>query len=123
MTTETSIQSTPETATSSVASPARTVARGTPRVDVYEGPEELLLLADFPGVSPDDFELQMEGSELKLMGRRVAGDREIAYERTLQIPNAVDVEGIRAELDAGVLKLHMPKRAESKPRRIAVQTA
>lgn len=124
MTTETSIQNTtPEASTSATATPARSVARGTPRVDLYEGPEELLLLADFPGVNAEDFELHMEGNEMKLSGRRSAGNQDVVYERSLKIPNAVDAEGIRAELNAGVLSVHMPKRAESKPRRIPVQIA
>src|SRR5258707_6233531 len=53
------------------ATPERT--RGgiffTPRVDIYETDQELVLCADLPGVRPDSVDLRYENGELVLHGR------------------------------------------------------
>ena len=43
-----------------------------PRVDILETDDELLLLADFPGVRPEDVDVRYENGELTLHGRRLA---------------------------------------------------
>src|SRR5438477_10805053 len=55
----------------------------TPRVDVVETADEVLLLADVPGVRPEDLELHFEKGELTLHGRcapRGFGSRALAAE-------------------------------------------
>src|SRR5439155_23845496 len=49
------------------------VTRGvtfTPRVDILETEEELLLYADLPGVTQDDVDVRFENGELTLHARR-----------------------------------------------------
>src|SRR5947209_16096912 len=41
----------------------------TPRVDIFETDSELLLLADLPGVKPQDVDLRYERGELILRGK------------------------------------------------------
>jgi len=41
----------------------------TPRVDIYETADELVLQCDVPGVSPGDIELRFEKGELSLHGK------------------------------------------------------
>ena len=41
----------------------------TPRVDVYETSEELVVLCDLPGVKPENLELKFENGELSLQGK------------------------------------------------------
>lgn len=38
-------------------------------VDVYETPEGLVLLADMPGVGPNDLEIRLEDNILTIQGR------------------------------------------------------
>src|SRR5262245_24946553 len=110
------------------------VTRGvtvTPRVDILETEDELLLYADLPGVTQDDVDIRFENGELTLHGRRAAapGDREAwlfendtgDYFRAFRISEQVDAGGIWAELKNGVLTLHLPKVEAAKPRKITVK--
>lgn len=90
-------------------------------VDIYEGPDGLLLLADLPGVEPDGLNVSFEAPELRIEGRRGAGDGASVYSRTFRVSEQIDPNGISAELSAGVLKLRLAKAAHTKPRRIEVR--
>jgi HSP20 family molecular chaperone IbpA len=111
----------------SVSEPAQTPvsatrAREVPLpVDIYEGSDELLLLADLPGVEPDGLSVSFEAPELKIEGRRGAGDTASVYTRTFRVSEQIDPNGISAELSAGVLKLRLAKAAHTKPRKIEVR--
>lgn len=90
-------------------------------VDIYEGNDELLLLADLPGVEPAGLTVSFEAPELRIEGRRGSGDASSVYSRTFRVSEQIDSNGINAELSAGVLKLHLPKAAHTKPRKIEVR--
>lgn len=90
-------------------------------VDIYEGESELLLLADLPGVEPEGLTVSFESPELRIEGRRGAGDTAAIYSRTFRVSEQVDPAGISAELSAGVLKLRLAKAAHTKPRKIEVR--
>lgn len=90
-------------------------------VDIYEGADELLLLADLPGVEPEGLTVNFEAPELRIEGRRGAGDTASVYSRTFRVSEQIDPAGISAELAAGVLKLRLAKAAHTKPRKIEVR--
>lgn len=90
-------------------------------VDIYEGADELLLLADLPGVEPEGLNVSFEAPELRIEGRRGAGDAVDVYSRTFRVSEQIDPSGISAELAAGVLKLRLAKAAHTKPRKIEVR--
>jgi HSP20 family protein len=90
-------------------------------VDIYEGADELLLLADLPGVEPDGLSVSFEAAELRIEGRRGTGDAASVYSRTFRVSEQIDPAGISAELNAGVLKLRLAKAAHTKPRKIEVR--
>jgi HSP20 family protein len=92
-------------------------------VDIYEGTDELLLLADLPGVEPDGLSVSFEAPELKIEGRRGSGDTSSVYTRTFRVSEQIDPNGISAELAAGVLKLRLAKAAHTKPRKIEVRVS
>jgi HSP20 family molecular chaperone IbpA len=92
-----------------------------PPVDIYEGADELLLLADLPGVEPSGLTVSFDAPELRIEGRRGSGEAASVYARTFRVSESVDPNGISAELNAGVLKLRLPKAAESKPKKIEVR--
>lgn len=112
----------PVTQTSQTNQAMATRARELPLpVDIYEGGDELLLLADLPGVEPDGLSVSFEAPELRIEGRRGAGDSTSVYSRTFRVSEQIDPNGINAELVAGVLKLRLPKAAHTKPRKIEVR--
>ena len=90
-------------------------------VDLYEGNDELLLLADLPGVEPAGLTVSFEAPELRIEGRRGSGDGSSVYSRTFRVSEQIDPNGISAELSAGVLKLRLAKAAHTKPRKIEVR--
>jgi len=111
------------------------VTRNTlaPRVDILENEHELLLFADMPGVKQDQVDVRFDKGELTLHGRRgtpqaeadfVLRENESAdYYRSFRIAETIDSEKIWAELNAGVLTLHLPKVEKAKPRKITVKGA
>jgi len=104
------------------ASPTATRARQLALpVDIYEGADELLLLADLPGVEPEGLSVSFEAPELRIEGRRGSGDTASVYSRTFRVSEQLDPAGISAELNAGVLKLRLAKAAHTKPRKIEVR--
>lgn len=114
---------------------AREAARPEPRtvlpnVDIVETKDEYRLEADMPGVRKDGMELMLEGNELTIVGRRqpcpAAGTvlhRESNgwdFRRAFVLDPAIDTGRISAQMDQGVLTVHLPKAEEVKPRRIKV---
>jgi HSP20 family protein len=101
--------------------PERAVAIN-PRVDVLETENEFLILADLPGVKPEDVDVRFEKGELALHGRRPGADEfdATAYHRSFAVAESVAADKITADLKAGVLTVRLPKVEAVKPKRIAV---
>jgi HSP20 family protein len=103
----------------------------TPRCDIYETDDELVLCADLPGVEPGDADVRFENGQLEIYARcapRQAGASYLAYEygvgdfyRAFSIGEVIDADRIAAELKNGVLTVHLPKNEAVKPKRIAVK--
>lgn len=104
----------------------------SPRIDIWENDDALLLLADMPGVSPENLDIRFENRELTIHGHVeprqtdanfLYGEYGIGdFYRTFTIGEAVDGGKISANLKSGVLTLHLPKTEAVKPRRIEVKS-
>jgi HSP20 family protein len=101
-----------------------------PPVDVYENEDELLLVADVPGATPDGIDVQLEKGQLTIQAKRseettgaplAAEYRPRDYFRVFSVPQGIDASKIDAQLSAGVLRLRLPKSESLKPRRIEVK--
>jgi HSP20 family molecular chaperone IbpA len=100
-----------------------------PPVDVYENENELLVIADMPGVAQDKMGIHFDKGRLTIEGNRQAPQwaartaeaENVDFRRTFLVPQGIDAEHITAELSAGVLQVHLPKHASVKPRRIEVK--
>lgn len=98
----------------------------SPPVDIFENADEILLVADLPGVAPDGLEVRLDGSELSIRGTQPTSQLESAPEpltfvRAFQVPKTIDPEGVKAELAGGLLRLHLAKSEAAKPRKIKIQ--
>lgn len=91
----------------------------TAAIDVLESAAEILVLADVPGVAADDLSINLDKEVLTFVGKRK--NASWAYKRSFVIPRDFDFDAISAELDAGVLKLHIPRRASTRARQIPVR--
>lgn len=93
-----------------------------PLVDVYEGKDEILVIADVPGTEPEGVNLRLERNELAVHVRR-SGKGRPDFVRSFLVPRSVDATKIDAALKNGVLTIRLPKSEASRPRQIAVRAA
>jgi HSP20 family molecular chaperone IbpA len=96
----------------------------TPPVDIYENEQELLVVADFPGVSPEAVNVRLDPPEFRIEGRVDNGGEDappVLYSRIFRIDERIDADGITAELKNGLLTVHLRKAAALQPRKIAVK--
>lgn len=93
-----------------------------PPVDIYENKDEILIVADLPGVTREELAIQLDKDELTIAAPRAGSGnlRSFDYKRTFVVPRGIDAERIGASLQHGVLKLSLPKSAAMKPRQIVV---
>ena len=106
-----------------------------PAVNVEESKDELVLSAELPGMKKDDISIDIENNVLTISGEkteeRTEGQEERryhvwerkygAFQRSFTLPRTVKADEIRAHFDNGILRVHMPKLAEAKGRKIEVQ--
>lgn len=114
-----------------VAERTRNTATYTPRFDIIETENELLLYGDLPGVKKDSLVIDFENGNLSIEGKVEPrhAEKEFVYgeygigdfQRNFAIGEAIDAGKISAELRSGVLTLHLPKSEAVKPRKIAVK--
>ena len=120
MTTETNIRKRENNMTEKLAQRATVL----PAVDIFENKDELLILADLPGVTKEDLSISFDKGQLTLEGRpREFGLDEEAfdYRRTFVVSQGIEADKITANLQNGVLRLTLPKPAALKPRQIEVK--
>ena len=103
-----------------------------PKVDIFENKENLVLEAELPGMTRDDFELSFENNVLTLKGERKFEKKDEgdnyhrversygSFTRSFTLPNSVTVDGVKAEFNNGILTVALPKREETKARKIEV---
>ena len=102
-----------------------------PACDVYENNDEILVVAEVPGVTADALAVKLENGELTVKARRnasVEGGTLIMteydacdYHRRFAVPGGIDAGKISADLKNGELWLRLPKSEAHKPRQIAVR--
>lgn len=103
-----------------------------PLVDIFENDDEILLVADMPGVAREDIAVHLDNGNLELSGKRRLGATgavtweefdNVEYRRSFSVPQTIDVDKVKAETRDGVLTLHLVKTEAAKPRMIEVQVA
>ena len=117
-----------------VASPAEQTRPGiifTPDVDIFEDERQITLLADMPGVGPDDITIDLNDNVLNISGevKPFRGDHEEnvlvefeigRYFRQFTLSEVIDQSKIEAKHENGVLRLNLPKAEKAIPRQITV---
>jgi HSP20 family protein len=103
-----------------------------PACDVFEDKDAVKLLAELPGVRPEDVKLSVENNLLTIRGEKQqqSGDRsgrvhsfERSYgqfERSFTLPSTIDPDRISASFEHGILTVTIPKAERARPREIPV---
>jgi len=103
-----------------------------PKVDIFENKDHLVLEAELPGMTSEDFDLSFENNVLTLKGERKFEKKtdegnyhrvERSYgtfTRSFTLPQTVTAEGAKADFENGILHVTLPKREEVKARKIEI---
>lgn len=105
-----------------------------PRADIYETDDEIVVVADVPGVDENSVDITLENNVLTINGYvepeepdghalAFAEYRVGDYQRAFSLSDQIDREGIKATVKDGVLRLHLPKVTEAKVKRIAIKAS
>jgi len=113
----------------------RSVPRGTfPAINIYEQDEKVVLMAEIPGVKPEELDLTVLGDSVTLKGQRVQGDlpngerfyrRERpmgTFVRTVTLPDEIDPDSVQAHYRNGVLTVHMDKAEKAKAKKVTIKS-
>ncbi len=112
--------------------PSELAGTWTPAVDVYEDPDKFMIVAELPGVSKDDVQIELKENVLTLRGERKFSEQfkdqtchrmERAYgqfTRSFTLPAEVEPTKVEAKFKDGVLTVTVPKAAAAKPRLIPI---
>lgn len=105
-----------------------------PRVDIFEQGNEIILVADMPGVNEQTVDITLEKNILTIDGR--VDDQEVSgyslayreyrvgdYHRTFALSDEVDRNNIEALVKNGVLHLRLPKAPEAQTKKISVKSS
>ena len=117
------------------AGDAKATGRATaPLFDVLESADEILIVADVPGVQPEGIDLRVENDTLQLQARRAVRPEtdpgpalareyvELDFTTRFRIPPGIDAGAVTAETRNGTLSIRLPKATAAKPRKIAVSS-
>jgi len=114
---------------------SQTTRNFVPAIDVVEHEDEFLLHADLPGLTDDDVKVEILDGIMTISGERKIeregigeGYRRIerasgSFERKLALPKGIEADAVKASFVNGVLEVHVPKPAESKPQLVEIATA
>jgi len=105
----------------------------TPNVDIFETESKITILADMPGVIPENLNIDLRDNTLTLMGdistveSSAEEDVLIEYEigkyfRQFTLSEVIDQNKIDAQLNDGVLRLTLQKVEKAIPRKIVVKS-
>lgn len=104
----------------------------TPRTDIYETKDEVVVIADLPGVDETSLDITLEKNILTIRGgvdtrspqgySLVYGEYGVGdYLRRFSVSNEIDRDGIEAEIKDGVLHVRLPKAGPAKTRKIEIK--
>jgi len=101
-------------------------------LDVYTTPEEIVVTASLPGLTPDEVEISLEGDTLNIRGELRPPLENVeylfqerpygAFARTLTLNVPIQADKVEAVFENGVLTLTLPKAEESRPKVIKIKS-
>ena len=102
-----------------------------PPLNVFQQGENVVVVAEIPGVKKSDLDIQVKNNRVRISGRRsidygegaslhrrerVSG----AFNRTIAVPIEVETDQVKAEYRDGILAVHLPRAERDKPRSVAI---
>ncbi len=109
-----------------------TTSRGAfPPVNVFQQDDNLVVIAEMPGVKKEDIEISIKRDQLRIAGKRDIkyGDkisthrqerRGGKFDRTFTLPLEIEADQVKAEYRDGLLALHLPRAEKDRPKRVEI---
>ena len=106
-----------------------------PSMDVTETDKEIEITAELPGLEEKDVQINVSDNLLTIRGEKNAEKEEKdknyrliersygSFERTLELPEGINADAIKANIGKGVLKVTVPKPAPAQVKKIDVKAA
>ena len=106
-----------------------------PTMDIAETDKDIEITAELPGLEEKDVQINMSDNVLTIRGEKKAEKEQKdknyrlversygAFERSLELPEGVNADAIKASIDKGVLKVVVPKPAPAQVKKIEVKSA
>ena len=105
-----------------------------PMVDIQEDEKEIAIVAELPGLKPEQVEVTCENGVLNIRGEKSEERKEDdqnrryhlvertygSFSRSFQLPQGLDESKIEAGFDNGVLTVRVPKAALPQPKKIQI---
>ena len=111
--------------------PGPSAAGAYPPLNVFRKDDDVVVIAEVPGVRTSELQLQVKGNTLRIAGtketpysnqasihrrERLAG----SFDRTLTLPVEIDADRVKAECRDGILAVFLPRAERDKPRSIRI---
>jgi HSP20 family protein len=106
-----------------------------PSMDVTETDKEIEITAELPGLEETDVQINLSDNLLTIRGEKQAEKEQKdknyrlversygSFERTLELPEGISADAIKANISKGVLKVTVPKPAPAQAKKIEVKSA
>jgi HSP20 family protein len=104
-----------------------------PETDVIETEREIRVVAEMPGLRPEDIEVDVENNVLTIRGEKreertereegryhLAERRYGTFARSFVLPRDVDSDRIHADFENGVLTVRIPRSERAQRRRVEI---
>lgn len=104
-----------------------------PPADIVQQDSSYYIIMDLPGVNKENLNISIDKQVLTVQAEtEMAKSKEekflenefseAVYTRKFTLSDAVDKDKINAQLNNGLLKLHLPKAEEEQPKKIEIQS-
>ncbi|KJW02136.1 hsp20/alpha crystallin family protein [Rickettsia endosymbiont of Ixodes pacificus] len=104
----------------------------SPRTDIIENDSDYSLEMELPGVIQDNIDLKIDNNILTIEGKKEQSSEKKdhnyhmqeryygSFYRSISLPSNIDEEHIEAQVTDGVLSIKIPKKEQSKAKKIKV---
>ncbi|HEY0185358.1 MAG TPA: Hsp20/alpha crystallin family protein [Rhodopila sp.] len=102
-----------------------------PPINIFRKNDEFVLLAEVPGISKSDLDVQVKGRTIRVSGTKVVKYEDKSslhrrerqsgrFDRSITLPIEIDPERVKAECHDGLLVLSLPQAEQDRPRSIKI---
>jgi HSP20 family protein len=102
-----------------------------PPLNIFRKGDDLVLIAEVPGIDKADIQLQVKGRTIRVAGTKAVKYPENAsvhrrersagrFDRSISLPVEVNPDGVKAECRDGILAMYLPRAEREKARAINI---